>query len=106
MSELTGDVLAVPISQETTDSEAVLKSRGRREEVALHTTSQRKINMIWEVTQAFIAITVVVANIAAMFMLANPSEMMGNAFFLVIGFYFGRTNHERQSGVEMDYKGR
>ncbi len=25
--------------------------------------------------------------------------LLSNAFFLVIGFYFGRTNHQRQGGV-------
>jgi len=96
----------IPISQETVDSETILRSQGRRDEVALHTNSQRRVNMLWEVTQAYIAIVVVMANVIAMYWLTNANEMMGNAFFLVIGFYFGRTNHERQGGINIDYQGR
>jgi len=58
----------------------------------------RRINMVWEITQAFIAISVVVANLLAAFYLSAANTVLSNAFFLVIGFYFGRTNHTRSSG--------
>ena len=58
---------------------------------------QEKINFIWEITQAFIAIAVVMAAILAQFSYfqTTPATIIANAFFLVIGFYFGRTNHAR-----------
>lgn len=66
----------------------------------LKTAGQRRINMIWEYTQAGIALLVVLANVAYVFVAvicskATQSELFANAFFLVIGFYFGRTNHAR-----------
>lgn len=65
-----------------------------------HTASQRTINLVWEMTQAAIAVIVVCANVLAAFYLpANENTILGNAFFLVIGFYFGRTNHARSGGT-------
>ncbi len=71
----------------------------------LHTAAQRRINLIWERTQASIALGVVTANIVYIFVLlfvgvipqeaTNAAGLLANAFFLVIGFYFGRTNHKR-----------
>jgi hypothetical protein len=68
----------------------------------LRTAGQRSINLIWERTQAGIAIAVVLSNIvyvfAAMFLPATSpagGKLLEYAFFLVIGFYFGRTNHAR-----------
>lgn len=66
----------------------------------LRTAGQRKINLIWEYTQATIAVLVVIACIAAAFILdQTKAEILRNAFFLIVGFYFGRTNHQRQGGV-------
>jgi len=71
----------------------------------LRTAGQRRINLIWEYTQALIALVIVTANIAYIFTLIFVGEttqaaiqaagLLANAFFLVIGFYFGRTNHAR-----------
>jgi hypothetical protein len=66
----------------------------------LRTASQRTVNMIWEYTQAAIAVMVVIACIGAAFVLdADKAEILRNAFFLIVGFYFGRTNHQTQGGV-------
>ena len=70
----------------------------------LHSSSQRRINVIWETTQATIAISVVLANvIAAFFSPASEtsSTTLTNAMFVVIGFYFGRTNHQKVGGVQL-----
>lgn len=64
----------------------------------LHTASQRKINITWETTQAVIAVMVTAANIYAALKGIN-SESLNNSFFLIVGFYFGRTNHQRIGGV-------
>lgn len=70
------------------------------------TAGQRRINIIWEVTQAMIAISVTISTLWVAGTLARQQAgdmaaflLLSNAFFLVIGFYFGRTNHQRQGGV-------
>lgn len=70
------------------------------------TFGQRRINLIWEVTQALIACSVTLATlfVASQLALKNDGQtaaflLLSNAFFLVIGFYFGRTNHTRQGGI-------
>ena len=66
-----------------------------------HSASQRRVNLIWEYTQSFIAVSVVAANIVAAFKLPTGSALLANAFFLIVGFYFGRTNHSRVGGVQL-----
>lgn len=73
-----------------------------------HTLGQRRINIIWELTQAFVAIAVTLATLWVAGNLALKDQgqtaaflLLSNAFFLVIGFYFGRTNHQRVGGVEI-----
>lgn len=66
------------------------------------TAGQRRINIIWEVTQATVTIFIVAANIALAF---NPvvtptaQTTLTNAMFVVLGFYYGRTNHQKIGGV-------
>jgi hypothetical protein len=68
---------------------------------------QRRINLIWEVTQAFIAIIVVLGNIIVgvfrgMELVKTDKEfpfILSSALFLVIGFYFSRTNHAAIGGI-------
>lgn len=70
------------------------------------TASQRRVNLIWEVTQAVIAIEVTSASVgvAASLSLRGDSGqaaflLLSNAFFLIVGFYFSRTNHTKTGGV-------
>jgi hypothetical protein len=83
-----------------------------QKETTLRTASQRRVNIIWEVTQACIAVGVVGVTLYANFISATESG--SNTSFqpaaltqldvmagLVIGFYFGRTNHQRMGGVTM-----
>jgi len=76
------------------------------------TAGQRRVNIIWEVTQALIAIWVTGATlyVSSKLALKDAAEtaaflLLSNAFFLVIGFYFGRTNHQRTGGVGGDVAG-
>lgn len=76
------------------------------------TAGQRRINAIWEVTQAVIAVSVTAQTlrVAGSLAMNDKGEMgafllLSNAFFLVIGFYFGRTNHQRTGGVGGDAGG-
>lgn len=58
--------------------------------------NRQQTNLIWERTQAAIAVVTTLAYIAAQLMGRGlTAEGLANAFFLVIGFYFGRTNHAR-----------
>jgi hypothetical protein len=73
-----------------------------------HTAGQRQINRIWELTQALIALMVSCATlfVASSLALSGIGEMaafllLSNAFFLVVGFYFGRTNHQRIGGIDI-----
>lgn len=67
---------------------------------------QRRVNLIWEYTQALIAISIVLANVVvgSIFAVARiPSgeypSVLSSSLFLVIGFYFSRTNHAAIGGV-------
>ncbi len=82
----------------------------------LTTAGQRRINLIWEYTQALIALSVVAANVAiwiefAMQKINGPiPDGLSNALFLVVGFYFSRTNHTAIGGTgrkpSQEYQGR
>lgn len=69
------------------------------------TAGQRRVNLIWEFTQAAIAIVVVVANMfAAVYnVLQNRAVdvpmILSSSLFLIIGFYFSRTNHTQIGGI-------
>lgn len=72
----------------------------------LVTSGQRKINLIWEITQALVAIVVTVSTlyVAAKLALAEKPEtaaflLLSNAFFVVISTYLTRTNHTKTGGV-------
>jgi len=75
--------------------------------------SQRRINIIWEVTQALIALTVVWSTLggALWITVKDPANrlmaflFMTNVVSIVIGFYFGRTNHQRTGGIGGDQAG-
>ena len=65
----------------------------------LTTAVQRRISLIWEYTQASIAILITLANVVvstAMSLnkvpLAEYPMVLSSSFFLIVGFYFSRTN--------------
>lgn len=76
------------------------------EEEAKHSAGQRRVNLVWELTQAAIALAVTFATLWAsvsVVLIGNANDaaflLLSNAFFLVVGFYFGRSNHQRVGGV-------
>lgn len=82
------------------------------EEDGLISLGQRTINLIWENTQMKIALSVIWAALIVSIGLAvfgkwlgTPDIQLAAVVFLfgvanlVTGFYFGRTNHQRQGGV-------
>lgn len=88
------------------------------EQEDLVVAGQRRVNLIWEFTQAFIAIVVVLSNmIAAIYNVflgknIDVPVLLSSSLFLIIGFYFSRTNHQAIGGIgikeneEQSYKGR
>jgi hypothetical protein len=100
-----------PVQVANTEPIAVTSDRppattAQEEQTALISYGQRRVNLIWEVTQASIAIAVslVTLGVAAVLVLRGDTStgyglLLSNAFFLVIGFYFGRTNHQKTGGV-------
>lgn len=68
----------------------------------LTTAGQRKVNLIWEYTQAFIAIVVVLATMTKAVTIQTGEQIptiLSVAFGTVVGFYFSRTNHAAIGGV-------
>jgi hypothetical protein len=79
------------------------------------TAGQRRVNIIWEATQASIAVIVTLTGMGVAAYLSagvgdatdRASAVAGFVFLtgivnLVVGFYFGRTNHARTGGVGGD----
>jgi cobalamin synthase len=62
------------------------------------TAGQRKINLVWEVTQALMALMVTSAAIYCAIS-GKESALLGNAFTLIIALYFVRTNHTKIGGI-------
>lgn len=89
----------------------------------LTVAGQRRVNLIWEYTQALIAIsvteitvfTVAVVGVGLVKVDQNGlialMQLVGMTL-LILGFYFSRTNHQAIGGVgskaneQQDYKGR
>ena len=73
-------------------------------EQSLKTQGQRHVNLMWERTQATIAISVAITTLmvcAYLITTGKPAEgaflLLSNVFFLVVGTYFQRTNHTKSS---------
>ena len=69
----------------------------------LTTAGQRRINLIWEYTQAFIAVVVVLTAMSAAIVAMLTGKVV-DAFLAfvcgtVVGFYFSRTNHAAIGGI-------
>lgn len=79
-------VIEQPLAPNTTSQEDMV------------TRGQRIINKIWEVTQALIALSVT-ASLIYVSVNRIDAEELKNAFFLIVGFYFSRTNHSAIGGT-------
>jgi CHASE2 domain-containing sensor protein len=68
---------------------------------------QRRINLLWEMTQAAVAIAVTLTTLGVCAYLVVSSSgwtnvaflLLSNVFFLVVGTYFQRTNHTKTGGI-------
>jgi hypothetical protein len=70
------------------------------------TAGQRKINLIWEVTQSVIAVGVVFSAMAVGVHIGfnggkddSLPTILSTGFGMIVGFYFARTNHAAIGGV-------
>lgn len=78
----------------------------------LRVAGQRHINARWEGTQAIVAVSVTLTTLAVCAYMAimrgseSALNVLGNAFFFVIGAYFQRTNHQKIGGVGVRDEGR
>jgi hypothetical protein len=68
----------------------------RQEDIT--TAGQRRINLIWEITQAVIAVSITWAVIYTV-IIKVENYILTNAFFLIVSIYFVRTNHNLIGGV-------
>lgn len=59
---------------------------------------QRRVNLIWEFTQAIVAITITTSTVYAAIN-GIENNVLSNAFFLIVSMYFVRTNHKLIGGV-------
>jgi len=84
--------------------------QAERAERSAVTAGQRRINFIWETTQAMIAVSVIGTTLLVDALVAlrgiqltevttSAQTQLNVMAALVTGFYFGRTNHTRTGGV-------
>ncbi len=66
---------------------------------------QRRINVIWEVTQAAVTILITGAAIYCA-VLGIKADVLNFAFVAVISTYYARTNHTKTGGVGVNDSGR
>jgi hypothetical protein len=95
------------VSTDDTSARAVAPTTTTEQD--LHSASQRAVNRTWEGTQRLIALSVTLASlgVSSWLSIMGQTESVQTAALvfvfgvanLVIGFYFGRTNHERVGGV-------
>lgn len=96
----------VPVTIEDKAKEAVFVDKNFNKSLAPDTTQQeditkagqRRINLIWEFTQAIIAVSITWAIVYCQINKIN-SEILNNAFFLIVTMYYVRTNHNLIGGV-------
>lgn len=73
----------------------------------LTTAGQRRVNLIWEFTQSFVTIMVVTTNMLVASINAikragvvdQHPVILSSSLFLILGFYYSRTNHAAIGGI-------
>lgn len=99
-------VRGVPVP-ETEDAQKLAATRLADAE-ALAVERHQRINMVWEYTQAYMAVLVITSVLLTSIFVAVKTEVveiriaalvfMYGLANLIAGFYFGRTNHTRPTG--------
>jgi hypothetical protein len=114
MADVTGTVTAdIPKQSVELNQSQLSVSPTTTTQQDLTLSGQRRVNLIWESTQSFLSISVVLANmIVAVYDGLTPTcglntgrchtdfpVVLSSALFLIIGFYFSRTNHAAIGGI-------
>lgn len=109
MTEITGDttVRAVVPAQSIEVSPHMPLPATTTHEENLTTAGQRRVNLIWEYTQSFVTIVVVFSNMIVAVhngiqqhsVVAEHPAILSSSLFLILGFYYSRTNHAAIGGV-------
>lgn len=76
-----------------------------QDEHDLMTAGQRRINLLWESTQAVITVLITGAAIYCA-IIDQQSDVLNYAFIAVISTYYARTNHTKTGGVAPGDRGR
>ncbi len=90
-------------ARELSDAPPVAPTTTLQEDMV--SAGQRRINLIWEWTQSVISIVVVAANmVVAVYDGVMPVHgeypvILSSSLFLIVGFYFSRTNHAAIGGI-------
>lgn len=108
-----------PRPETTTTTTSTGQTAAEEIQTGLRTAGQRTVNLMWETTQMRLALWTIgpsfaVASILALAgkWLGSPELQLASIVFmygvanLVVGFYFGRTNHQRVGGVGAEVTGR
>lgn len=107
MAEENKQTVRGPVQPETEAAQEIKATRlSDAEQLAVE--RHQKINLIWEYTQAYMAILVITTVLITCCYIAITTEndgkrtaallFMTSLANLVAGFYFGRTNHTRPTG--------
>lgn len=109
----TAKPLQVTLEEEPKKRKIIKKSEGKTlapnttAQDDLVTAGQRRINLIWEITQAVIAVSITWAIVYMRIKGLESDGTLTNAFFLIVSMYFIRTNHKLIGGVpSQKYEGR
>lgn len=87
---------AKPLPDEARSEKSMPPTTTLQEDVV--TAGQRRINLIWELTQSVVALSIT-GTVVYTAVKGISSEVVTNAFFLIIGFYFSRSNHTQVGGL-------
>lgn len=88
----------VRTTSEITPRESEKAEHSKITEIELLTAGQRRVNLIWESTQAVVAVSITMATIYTSIK-GIESSVLTNAFFLIVSMYFVRTNHQLIGGT-------
>lgn len=94
----TTTIVTAPVPATVIKGEGTTLSPTTTEAEDTTNEGQRRVNLIWELTQAGISVLITAAVVYCA-IYGIPSDNLANAFFLIIGFYFSRTNHQAIGGT-------
>jgi hypothetical protein len=92
-----------PASEPPRHGESIPATTTKQEDLVV--AGQRRINLIWEFTQAAVTILITCAAIYCA-VTGKDADVLNFAFVAVISTYYARTNHTKTGGVGLKQDGR